>query len=288
MNTVPLQTTAVAAAIGGGEAATFYVLGAVVVLAALGVVFSRRAVYSAVMMAVVMIGLAVFYGINEAPFLMVVQIVVYTGAVLMLFLFVLMLVGVSSSDSLVETIRGQRLLTAVIALCFLVPLVSGLGAIVAGEPVGLAAGVAAAGGSIPWIASEVIYRYVIAFEATGALLITAVLGALVLAHAARTKKRRTQRQMSQDRIRGDHPAPLPAPGTYARHNAIDMPALLPDGSVSELSLNPVLAARNPEEQRGVPEDMRYSIGAAPERGDRSDAQDSDGDGQREDEGSWTR
>ena len=231
---------------------------------------------------------AVFYGINEAPFLMVVQIVVYTGAVLMLFLFVLMLVGVSSSDSLVETIRGQRLLTAVIALCFLVPLVSGLGAIVAGEPVGLAAGVAAAGGSIPWIASEVIYRYVIAFEATGALLITAVLGALVLAHAARTKKRRTQRQMSQDRIRGDHPAPLPAPGTYARHNAIDMPALLPDGSVSELSLNPVLAARNPEEQRGVPEDMRYSIGAAPERGDRSDAQDSDGDGQREDEGSWTR
>ena len=288
MNTVPLQTTAVAAAIGGGEAATFYVLGTVVVLAALGVVFSRRAVYSALMMAVVMIGLAVFYGINEAPFLMVVQIVVYTGAVLMLFLFVLMLVGVSSSDSLVETIRGQRLLTAVIALCFLVPLVSGLGAIVAGEPVGLAAGVAAAGGSIPWIASEVIYRYVIAFEATGALLITAVLGALVLAHAARTKKRRTQRQMSQDRIRGDHPAPLPAPGTYARHNAIDMPALLPDGSVSELSLNPVLAARNPEEQRGVPEDMRYSIGAAPERGDRSDAQDSDGDGQREDEGSWTR
>ncbi len=175
MNIVPLQTTA--AAIGGGETATFYILGSIVVLAALGVVFSRRAVYSALMMAVVMIGLAVFYGINEAPFLMVVQIVVYTGAVLMLFLFVLMLVGVSSSDSLVETIRGHRLLTAVIALCFLVPLVSGLSSIVAGEPVGLSAGVAAAGGSIPWLASEIIYRYVIAFEATGALLITAVLGA---------------------------------------------------------------------------------------------------------------
>ncbi|MDD6791349.1 MAG: NADH-quinone oxidoreductase subunit J, partial [Thermobifida fusca] len=78
MNIVPLQTTA--AAIGGGETATFYILGSIVVLAALGVVFSRRAVYSALMMAVVMIGLAVFYGINEAPFLMVVQIVVYTGA----------------------------------------------------------------------------------------------------------------------------------------------------------------------------------------------------------------
>ncbi|MEY9215114.1 NADH-quinone oxidoreductase subunit J [Thermobifida halotolerans] len=288
MNTVPLQTTAVAASVGGGETATFYVLGTVVVLAALGVVFSRKAVYSALMMAVVMIGLAVFYGVNEAPFLMVVQIVVYTGAVLMLFLFVLMLVGVSSSDSLVETIRGHRLLTAVIALCFLVPLVSGLGTITAGAPVGLAAGVAAAGGSIPWIASEVIYRYVVAFEATGALLITAVLGALVLAHAARTKKKRTQRQMSQDRIRGDHPTPLPGPGTYARHNAIDMPALLPDGSVSELSLNPVLAARNPEEQHGVPEDMRYTIGAAPDRDERSDGPAADGDGQREDEGSWTR
>ncbi|KUP98066.1 NADH-quinone oxidoreductase subunit J [Thermobifida cellulosilytica] len=286
MNTVPLQTTAVSAAVGGGEAATFYVLGTLVVLAALGVVFSRKAVYSALMMAVVMIGLAVFYGINQAPFLMVVQIVVYTGAVLMLFLFVLMLVGVSSSDSLVETIRGHRLLTAVIALCFLVPLVSGLAAITAGEPVGLSAGVAAAGGSIPWIAGEIIYRYVIAFEATGALLITAVLGALVLAHSARTKKKRTQRQMSQDRIRGDHPTPLPGPGTYARHNAIDMPALLPDGSVSQLSINPVLAARNPELQHGVPEDLSYSIGAAPD--EKPDTAASDNDGQREDEGSWTR
>jgi len=286
VNIVPLQTTA--AAIGGGETATFYILGSIVVLAALGVVFSRRAVYSALMMAVVMIGLAVFYGINEAPFLMVVQIVVYTGAVLMLFLFVLMLVGVSSSDSLVETIRGHRLLTAVIALCFLVPLVSGLSSIVAGEPVGLSAGVAAAGGSIPWLASEIIYRYVIAFEATGALLITAVLGALVLAHAVRTKKKRTQKQMSMDRIRSGHPTPLPGPGTYARHNAIDMPALLPDGSVSELSINPVLAARNLEDQHGVPEDMRYSIGAIPESGGRPDAQASNGDEQREDESSWTR
>lgn len=175
-----------------------------------------------------------------------------------------------------------------IALCFLIPLVSGLSSIVAGEPVGLSAGVAAAGGSIPWLASEIIYRYVIAFEATGALLITAVLGALVLAHAARTKKKRTQKQMSMDRIRGDHPTTLPGPGTYARHNAIDMPALLPDGSVSELSINPVLAARNPEDQHEVPEDMRYSIGAISESDDRPDAQASDGDGQREDESSWTR
>nr|WP_221308972.1 NADH-quinone oxidoreductase subunit J [Nocardiopsis mwathae] len=252
-----------AAPISTAEATTFWLLGAVVVLGALGVVFCRKAVHSAVMMAVVMLGLAVFYGINQAPFLMVVQIVVYTGAVLMLFLFVLMLVGVSSADSLVETIRGQRLLTAFVALGFLGSLSLGLTRIVTGDPVGMDEGVAAAGGSIPWIAGEVIYRYIIAFEATGALLITSVLGALVLAHVTKLRKRRTQKEISRERIRGDHPTPLPGPGTYARHNAIDMPALLPDGSVARLSLNPVLLARDPELQSGVPTDVRMGIEPEP-------------------------
>ncbi|MDT0300525.1 NADH-quinone oxidoreductase subunit J [Streptomonospora wellingtoniae] len=255
--------------IGGVEAAVFWVLATVVVIGALGVVFSRKAVHSALMMAMVMLGLAAFYGMNQAPFLMVVQIVVYTGAVLMLFLFVLMLVGVSSADSLVETLRGQRVLTAVVAVCFLGALTLGLTRITAAEPVGLAAGIAAAGGSVPWIAGEVIYRYIVAFEATGALLITAVLGALVLAHVNRIKKRRTQRALARERIRGDHPTPLPGPGTYARHNAIDMPALLPDGSVSELSLNPVLTARDPSLHSGVPKD--FQLGSIPEAGGASDS-----------------
>ncbi|PSK92827.1 NADH dehydrogenase subunit J [Murinocardiopsis flavida] len=267
---VPLQVTTSAAAISGGETAAFWVIGTIVVLAALGVVFSKKAVHSAMMMATVMIGLAVFYGINEAPFLMVVQIVVYTGAVLMLFLFVLMLIGVSSADSLVETIKGQRLLTAVIALCFLGALALGLTRISTDGPVGLAAGEAAAGGNISWIATEVIYRYVIAFEATAALLITAVLGALVLAHSVRIGKRPSQRETARDRIRGDHPTPLPGPGTYARHNAIDMPALLPDGTVAKLSLNPVLTARDPEHQSDVPQDVRMTV-AAPEPGGGADS-----------------
>ncbi|MCY9787415.1 NADH-quinone oxidoreductase subunit J [Nocardiopsis sp. EMB25] len=260
---------ALAAPIGGGEAGAFWVLGTLVVLGALGVVFSRKAVHSAMSMALAMVGLAVFYGINEAPFLMVVQIVVYTGAVLMLFLFVLMLIGVSSADSLTETLGGQRVLTAVVALCFVGALATGITRIVVGDPVGIAGGAAVAGGSIPWIANELLLRYVVAFEATGALLITAVLGALVLAHTARTKKRRTQREISEDRIRGDHPTPLPGPGTYARHNAIDMPALLPDGTVSQLSLNPVLAARDPELQSGVPSDVR--AGRPPLPGGASDS-----------------
>ncbi|MFC7329307.1 NADH-quinone oxidoreductase subunit J [Marinactinospora rubrisoli] len=267
--TAAAQVTTLAAPISGAESAAFWILGTIVVLAAMGVVCSRKPVYSALMMAVVMIGLAAFYGINQAPFLMVVQIVVYTGAVLMLFLFVLMLVGVSSADSLVETIRGQRALTAVIGVCFLGALGLGLTRIAVGEPAGLAAGTAAAGGNVPWIAGEIIYRYVIAFEATGALLVTAVLGGLVLAHAERLKRRRTQKDLARERVHSDHMPPLPGPGTYARHNAIDMPALLPDGSVSELSLNPVLAARDPRYQSQVPDDVR--LGIMPEPGGASDS-----------------
>lgn len=305
----PLHATLLAdATVSGAEGAAFWTIATVVILAALGVVFSRRAVYSAVMMAVVMLGLAVFYGMNQAPFLMVVQIVVYTGAVLMLFLFVLMLVGVSSADSLVETLRGQRVLATLVGASFVLALVLGLARITVGDMADLDDGVAAAGGNVPWIAGEVVFRYVVAFEATGALLITSVLGALVLAHAARTKGPRTQKTISRERIRSDHPTPLPGPGTYARHNAIDMPALLPDGSVSHLSLNPVLTARDPALQSDVPRDVQMGSGAIPEPGGASDsawskeahsegesppggdaADDTDDDtGGREDGPTWTR
>ena len=91
-----------------GEAVQFWILGTVAVIGALGVVAAPKAVYSALFLAMTMIILAVFYIAQGALFLGVVQIVVYTGAVMMLFLFVLMLVGVDSSDSLVETLRGQR------------------------------------------------------------------------------------------------------------------------------------------------------------------------------------
>ena len=87
----------------------FCILAPIMVLAALGILFVRKAVHAALLLAVVMISLAILYAALEAPFLFAVQIIVYTGAILMLFLFVLMLVGVDASDSVVETIRGQRL-----------------------------------------------------------------------------------------------------------------------------------------------------------------------------------
>src|SRR3984885_4897752 len=86
----------------------FWILAVLSVLAALAMILVPRAVHCALMLAVVMLCLATMYAMQGAPFLAFVQIIVYTGAVLMLFLFVLMLIGISSSDSIVETIKGQR------------------------------------------------------------------------------------------------------------------------------------------------------------------------------------
>jgi NADH-quinone oxidoreductase subunit J len=87
-------------------------------------------------------------------------------------------------------------------------------------------------------------RYVWAFEVTSALLITAALGSMVLAHRERLGERQTQRMQAVRRVRGGvHVAGLPAPGVFARHNAVDTPALLPDGTPSELSVSRVLRAR---------------------------------------------
>jgi NADH-quinone oxidoreductase subunit J len=72
---------------------------------------------------------------------------------------------------------------------------------------------------------------------------------MVLAHRERTTPKPTQRDLSRQRGAGGHPSPLPGPGVYARHNAVDFPALLPDGSPSELSVSPIIVAR--ERDRGT-------------------------------------
>ena len=219
----------------------FWVLAVVSVGAALGMILVPRAVHCAVLLAVVMLSLAALYALQGAPFLAFVQIIVYTGAVLMLFLFVLMIVGVTSRDSLVETIRGQRLAAAVvgIGLFVLLALIVGHAAIGPAAP----AGANYSTSNILGIARLIFTTYVFPFEVTSALLITAALGAMVLAHRERLEPKPTQRELSRLRIASGRSAPLPGPGTYARHNAVDMPALLPDGSRSELSVSPVVSMR---------------------------------------------
>ena len=233
-----------------GASVTFWILAVISVAAGLGMILARRAVHCAVLLAVVMLSLAILYAVAGAPFLAFVQIIVYTGAVLMLFLFVLMLVGVASKDSLRETIAGQRLAAGVAAIAFLVllSLIIGHAAIGPAAPASPAFGVS----NVRGLATLIFTRYVFPFEVTAALLITAALGAMVLAHRERTTPKPTQQELSRERIAGAHPTPLPGPGVYARHNAVDFPALLPDGSPSALSVSPIIAQRASESEEGLP------------------------------------
>ncbi|MFG2463977.1 NADH-quinone oxidoreductase subunit J [Streptomyces canus] len=243
--TAPLQlaaTTTLAAGTSTGEAFQFWILGTVAVIGALCTVFMKKAVHSALCLAGTMIILAVFYLANGAYFLGVVQIVVYTGAIMMLFLFVVMLVGVTAADSLKETIKGQRWLALLCGLGFGILLFAGIGNASLNEFNGLTQ--ANSGGNVEGLATLIFTKYVFAFEITGALLITAAVGAMVLTHRERTERALTQREMAEKRVRdGKHLPPLPAPGVYARHNAVDIAGLLPDGTPSELTVSKTLRQR---------------------------------------------
>ena len=224
----------------------FWILAAASVGAALAMILVRRAVHCAMMLAVVMLCLATMYAMLGAPFLAFVQIIVYTGAVLMLFLFVVMLIGITSADSIVETIKGQRLAAGLAAIGFFVILILGIGH----AAIGPAAPTTAANGTdnLSGLATLIFTTYVFPFEVTGALLITAAVGAMVLAHRERTAPKPSQRDLAARRLASGHLAPDPAPGVYALHDAADRPALLPDGSTSELSVSQTLSPRDPSEE----------------------------------------
>jgi NADH-quinone oxidoreductase subunit J len=233
------------------EAVTFWILGTLAVLGAIAVVAAPKAVYSAIFLAITMIVLAVLYIAQDALFLGVVQVVVYTGAVMMLFLFVLMLIGVDSADSLVETIRGQRIAAIGAGLAFGVLLIAGIGNVSVAGFTGLAQ--ANAGGNVEGLAALIFVRYLWAFELTSALLITATLGAMVLTHRERIDRRKTQREMATERFApGGHATPMPNPGVYARNNAVDVAARLPDGSDALTSVSGILPPRTVATRNGGP------------------------------------
>jgi NADH-quinone oxidoreductase subunit J len=241
------------------ELAAWWILAIVAVSAALGMILTRRAVHCAVLLAIVMLILAAMYAMQGAPFLAFVQVIVYTGAVLMLFLFVMMIVGISSADSIIETIRGQRLWAGLAGIAFLVLLVLAVGHAAIGPAA--VAGPRDSSANISDLATLIFTKYVFPFEVTSALLITAALGAMVLAHRERTDPKPTQRILARRRVAGAHPTPLPGPGTYAQHNAVDMPALLPDGTPSRLSVSGVLANRAVEARQAGQVGGRAAIGA---------------------------
>ena len=226
------------------EPFVFWICGGLAVIGAIGMLISHKAVHSALWVALTMMNLAVLYVVQSAPFLGVTQVVVYTGAVMMLFLFVLMIVGVDASDSLVETIKGQRRIGILAGVVLVSALVLLLGNSFSIQSAQLSDADSIYGGNVQGIAALLFGKYVLIFELTSALLITAALGAMILAHKERTSPRKTQANMAKELFAsGNYQGPLPSPGVYARHNSVDTPALLPDGSVSEISIPGPIVAR---------------------------------------------
>jgi NADH-quinone oxidoreductase subunit J len=222
--------------LGNGEAVVFWILGPIALAGALGMVLARNAVHSALFLVNTMLCLGVFYVVQQAPFLGAVQIIVYTGAIMILFLFVLMLVGRDTSDSVVETLRGQRVAAIVLAVGFAGLVGAGIARATQNLPVTGLANARNGNGNIPAIAELLFTRYLLAFEVTSALLITAAVGAMVLAHIEREPgSRQTQKELSRARFLTARPQTLPGPGVFARGNSVAVPALLPDGTVSEES-----------------------------------------------------
>jgi NADH-quinone oxidoreductase subunit J len=243
-----------------GEAISFWVLGPVALLGALGMIFARNAVHSALFLVLTMLSLGVLYMVQQAPFLGFVQIIVYTGAIMMLFLFVLMLVGRDSSDSVVEVLRGQRLMATILGIGLAALVVTAVArSLTSVTPVGLQGDEANGGpGNVENIGRSIFTDWLFPFELTSALLITAAVGAMVLGYVDRhTRGRKTQKELVEARFRGEHdrPSPLPGPGVFATSSSVATPALLPDGSIAPESLSKIIesaaADKFDEERKAV-------------------------------------
>jgi NADH-quinone oxidoreductase subunit J len=230
-----------AATVSAPEAVTFWILAPVALGGAMGMVAARNAIHSALFLVSTMACLGVFYFVEEGPFLGVVQIIVYTGAIMILFLFVLMLVGRDATDSIVETLRGQRIWAGLFGLGFAGLSATAIYRATKDDPVVGLGGPNANGQNVNAVAEALFTRYLFAFELTSALLIVAAVGAMVLAHVERDPHhRRSQRQLARERYRSARPQPLPGPGVFATGDSIATPALLPDGSIAPDSVSRVL------------------------------------------------
>ncbi|MGH3979645.1 MAG: NADH-quinone oxidoreductase subunit J [Pseudonocardiaceae bacterium] len=243
LTTLLAQVPVPSDSVGTGETVAFWILGTLALTGALGMVLARSAVHSALWLVLTMLCLGALYMLQQAPFLGFVQIIVYTGAVMMLFLFVLMLVGRESSDAVIEVLRGQRVAGLLAGLGFVGLLVVTLGrAFTEVTPAGLLQQNSTGGGNVANLGRLLFTDYVFPFELTSALLITAAIGGMVLAFTDRDRKPPAQRAMVEARIRGDRPSPLPGPGVFATGNSVATPALLPDGSVAPESLSDIIEA----------------------------------------------
>ncbi len=166
------------------ETFIFLVAGAICIIGALGVVVSSNPVHSALSLVATLFGVAVLFVAQEANFLAAVQVIVYAGAIVVLFLFVIMLLGVDRAESLeVEPIVGQRLAALIVGVAVFALPVAAL-ASTGWEATGAMANLGRltdGGPDIEALGEVVFTRYLLAFEVTSVLLVIAVVGAVLLA-----------------------------------------------------------------------------------------------------------
>ncbi|MDA8392535.1 MAG: NADH-quinone oxidoreductase subunit J [Actinomycetota bacterium] len=163
------------------DLATFVVAGAVVLASAIGVVVARNPVHSALFLVATLFGVAVLFVEQQAEFLAAVQVIVYAGAIVVLFLFVIMLLGVDRPEGLArDPLRGQRPLGAVLVLVSLAEILA-LARLHWATGHGTAGSTGGASGNVAALGRSVFTAYLLPFEITSALLIIAVVGAVVLA-----------------------------------------------------------------------------------------------------------
>lgn len=169
------------AAVTAPDAIVFVVSAAAILAGAVGVILSRNPVHSALMLVLTLFGVAVLFVAQQADFLAAVQVIVYAGAIVVLFLFVIMLIGVDRQESLAaDPLKAQRGVAAIAAVLILAEFVLiGHTQWVTGEPstTGTATG---AGTNVEKLGRAIFTHYLLAFELTSVLLVIAIVGAVVL------------------------------------------------------------------------------------------------------------
>lgn len=163
------------------ELILFIALGLVAVLSSIAMVQSRNTVYSALFLVITMTILAVFYLILQAPFIAMAQITVYAGAIMVLFLFVIMLLGTDRIRG-VDALPWQRPLAIILAL---------IGVVEAGYVVLFRSGIVENVGNLPvdfgspeQVGTALFNQYLLPFEVVSILLLVAIVGAVVVSRRA--------------------------------------------------------------------------------------------------------
>jgi NADH-quinone oxidoreductase subunit J len=176
------------------ELFVFVCASIMVIVGAIGVVVRKHPVHAALSLVLTLFGIAVLFVAQEAEFLAAVQVIVYAGAIVVLFLFVIMLLGVDRVEELrTEPIAGQRWIASLIGVAMLGLLVAAIATgtdAVIGRGDGIASNIAGdnSDANIAQLANSVFSDYVLAFELTSVLLVVAVVGTVLLA-----RKRKGQR-----------------------------------------------------------------------------------------------